>query len=355
MRHLAVTAALVLWSSLVARADPGPTLPEEDARPGATRAQAVEAYVKDCHATLRATAWEWGEEKQVDECKALDVDQNCNPDLFGCAMTLDTCQKGCQPVCGKCQDTCAGGCDDCKAKCQEGDKACVRACAEARADCRERCVKGLELCRDSDCPRAESECSLAGMKKLAQCDAGVCDSYVSCLEEQEDYDRAHAICKPKAAGLSDFCLGVCDAAHYIPTAYLEDQAPPPAPETAKQLAAACTSASQCPSDYIKVAPYLASFCAGTTTDASLEGLAKEVTAKVISKRSLGLVFNAYGAIYGYEFKREKWMNDFFYGAGGAWLPASCRTKVKTVASAKVMSMRLTKLRDRVKRIWDAAP
>src|SRR5689334_19282996 len=84
-RTVIVTSVLA-FSAIVYAAPPGdgPALPEENARPGATRDQAIDAFAKDCHATLNATAWEYGEEKQVAECLALDVDQNCNPDILGC-------------------------------------------------------------------------------------------------------------------------------------------------------------------------------------------------------------------------------------------------------------------------------
>ncbi len=356
IRTLILACSLALTSSAHAEPAPdGPTLPEDDANPGATRAQAIDAFVKDCHATLMASAFVYEEEQKVAECNALNVDQNCNPDTFGCFGDLDACQQACQPVCGNCQNSCATTCDDCKGSCPAGDSACIRKCAEGRADCRGRCMNGLRQCQGQTCSRASGECMSVAVKRLRGCDASKCDDYIACYDEQEDYELAPKVCKPKARGMDDFCQRVCDMHHGFPEYLLEDDDSEPALiEDGKGLAKLCTAEAQCPADYAQIAPYLASFCAGTTSDASLVVLAGEVTRKVVSKRTLGIVFNAYGAMHGYEFKKEKWLNGLFYGSGAAWLPASCRAKMKTVASAKAMPFHLTKLRDRVKKIWNEA-
>jgi len=347
--------SLIVLSSIAHAAPPGPTLPEEDAQGGATRAQAIVAYTKDCHAILEAIASTYGEESKVDECKALDVDQNCNPDTFGCNAAFTTCQERCQPVCGRCQDTCASSCDDCKGSCAAGDKACVQKCAEGRADCRGRCMGGLNLCQERDCNQVDSVCFSNAKKRLRTCDAGKCEDYIACYDAQEDYEKAQKNCASKVRGVDAWCLGVCESEHGFPSWYLEmEETAPSASDDGRSLAKLCTAEAQCPPDYAEIVPYLGSFCAGTTSDASYNVLSAEVARKTISKRTLSIVFNAYGAIHGYEFKKEKWLNGLFYGAGAAWLPASCRVKMKTVASAKVMPFVLTKLRDRAKKIWNEA-
>lgn len=353
-RHMLVVATLLAFTSL-ARAD-GPSLPEEDAPRGKTRDQAIDAYTKDCHATLDAVAWVYEEETRVDECRALDVYQNCNPDTFGCESARETCQSACMPVCGRCQDTCAGGCDECKAACAPGDGVCLRRCAATRADCRERCLRGKDQCQETDCGRTADACVKAATQRLKACSVATCDAWVECYDAQEDYEVADKKCQPKFSGYDAFCQDVCRMHHGIPTWYLdEESAPEPARGVdGKTLAKACTAAANCPTDYAAVAPYLGSFCSGTTDDASFDQLAKTVARGAISKRTLGLTFNLYGAMYGYEFKKETWMNGFFYG-GGAWLPESCRGRIKSVANAKSMPFRLTKLRDRFKQIWNAAP
>jgi len=359
MKPVIPAVVALLGASSLAYADP-PTLPEEDAFPGVTRAEAVAAFVKDCAAPLKAFAYTWGEERKVPECEARTVEQNCNPDYFGCDYALDRCQVKCQPSCSRCQDTCAGTCDTCKAGCTDGDADCVRRCAEVRADCRERCIKGLRQCQDDDCEEKSVTCFKEGLEKLKACNAEACDAFIDCYDSSEDYERAEELCKPKLKGMNAFCQDVCVGAHEMPT-YLIDiaeedaaRATPRAVETGISLAKACTAEAQCPSDYAAVAPYLASFCAGLTTDASFDALAADVKNGKISKRTLSLTFNAYGAMHGYVFKREKWMNGFFYGAGGAWLPEACRRRMKTIASARVMPFRLTKLRDRFKKTWRAA-
>lgn len=349
--------SVVLSLASVAHGDPpdGPSLPEADQR-GATRAQAIEAYAKDCHATLQAVAYEYEEEKHVDECLAIDVYQNCSPDTFGCYDDRDKCERACQPTCGRCQDTCAASCDDCKAGCAAGDAACVGRCAEGRADCRGRCMTGLGACQNVDCAKASQSCMSAGVEKLRGCSVAACDTYLECLDGQDDYERAPKICAPKAGGMSEFCLHVCGWEHGIPQYYFDEQAEdkPAPPESGKTLAKACTKESECPADYAALVPYLAAFCGGALDEGGLAELAADVAKGRIAKRTLGLVFNAYAAMYGYEFKKELWMNGFFYGAGGAWLPAACKAKLKSVASAKVMPFKLTLVRDRVKKIWNAA-
>ena len=350
------TLLLCLAMPSTAFADPpdGPSLPTEDANPGATRAQAIEAFAKDCHATLKATAWEYEDEKKVPECLARNIEQNCNPDTLGCNSDFDGCQVACEPKCTRCQDTCASSCDDCKGACAADDKACVRKCAETRADCRGRCMTGLRECQGPVCTAASNTCMIDGIKRLESCNSAACDAWVACFQSQDDYEKAEAICKPKAKGLDDFCFRVCQMDQGIPDYYDAANYQPAASEDAKALAKACTAKANCPSDYAQLAPYLGSFCAGTTSDASLELLKKEVELKTISKKSLGLLFNTYGAMYGYEFKQETWMNPFFYTPDAAWLPQACRGKIKSAASAKVMPLRMTRLRDRVKAIWNAA-
>jgi hypothetical protein len=218
-------------------------------------------------------------------------------------------------------------------------------------------MKGLEACQEVDCMTRSNTCMTTQAARLKSCDVAACDAYVECYGEQDDFETAEKVCQPKLSSLDAFCRNVCEMERAIPLWYLDEieGAESPAPEASSELSKACTIAAQCPADYGKLAPYLASFCAGTTNDASVAALEREVANKVVSKRTLSLLFNAYGAMYGYEFKRESWMNGFFYGSGGAWLPKACRDKVKTVATARQMPFYLTKLRDRVKKIWNQAP
>lgn len=359
--HKGLIVGFAVCMASPAFGDPGgPSLPEGDELGAISRAKAVDAYVSDCQATFKGLAWEYEEEKKVAECLMLDIEQNCSPDSFGCYGDMERCQRDCQPRCTDCQSTCAGSCDDCKSACDQGDRACLRKCAEARADCRGRCLKGLRQCQDEDCSRASKECMAQGAKRVKGCDSDKCDAYFACLDSDldggGDWEEAMAACTSKLEGIGDFCERVCLMERGIPAYYEEEEYAVERPSVeGARLAQACTAGAKCPDDYARAAPYLASFCAGTTTDESLELLGREVRAKNISRRTLSLVFNVYGAMYGYQFKREKWMNDFFYGANAAWLPKSCRGKIKTVASARKMPFHLTRLRDRVKRIWNTAP
>lgn len=348
---LVIVSFVSVWS-FSAWAD-GPSLPPEDESGGLTRAQAVEVFARDCRATLPATYWDMGEEKRGPECLALDIDQNCNPDTFGCYGDYEGCKVKCQPKCGRCQDECADTCDSCKAGCAAGDAACIKRCAEGRADCRGRCMKGLKICQNTDCATASNACMRKNVQRLKECDAGACDTWVSCIEDEKNWEKADTVCKSKLDVLGNFCGRVCSMEHAIPTWYFEENFSDEAPvDDASALAMKCTAQSQCPADYEHVLPYLTSFCTGVTSDESFAVLSRELGRGLISKRTLSLVFNAYGAMHGYEFKKEKWMNAFFYGAGGAWLPDVCRARIRAYGSAKQMPLRYTKLRDRFKKVWN---
>jgi len=348
--------AFVLTLLVTAPVSAEPTLPDEDARPGKSRAEAIEIYLDDCNATLQATAWIEEEEQQVDECKALDVYQNCNPDILGCTGKFDECQAGCMSPCGTCQGTCATRCDGCKSSCKAGDKACLRKCAEGRADCRGGCLDALKTCQGPTCEQVSRLCVAEGLPKVRACDRDACERFASCVHDSDDYEKALPGCTKRfGKKLNDFCLDLCQsyggmALDMIPEAEAMEAT---APIDGKALAAACTNEASCPSDYRAVASYLGGFCAGALDDSSLGDLGNDVKAGKISRKTLSLVFNAYGAMHGYQFKKETWMNGFFYGSG-AWLPPSCKAKMKSVASAKAMPFRMTKLRDSVKRMWDAA-
>ncbi|MCA9516179.1 MAG: hypothetical protein KC635_14650 [Myxococcales bacterium] len=116
------------------------------------------------------------------------------------------------------------------------------------------------------------------------------------------------------------------------------------------LAARCTATAECPEDYAKVAPYLAGVCAGDLSDAALDALDADARAGRVSTRALIAVFNVHGAMTGYAFKSERWLNAFFYGAG-AWLPEGCRAKIKAYAKPGDVPAAVTRLRDRVLAIW----
>lgn len=355
MRHL---LTFVFTVFMAGHALAQPSLPEEDERPGKTRDQAIEAYLNDCHATLTATAWIEEEEQTVDECKALDVYQNCNPDIFGCTSKFDACQVACQTPCGTCQSGCATQCDGCKSACKAGDSACLRKCAERRADCRGGCLEQLKTCQGPTCEQSSRVCWRENVPKARACGTLACEEYAECIHTADDYEKAKPGCDKKfASKLSAYCRDLCQSYGGMVIEMLPD------PETlemdvvdGKALAAACTKDANCPADYRHVAPFLGAFCAGALDEISLADLERDVSAKKISHKTMSLIFNAYGAMHGYQFKKELWMNGFFYGSdgkGGAWLPASCKNKMKSYASARAMPFRLTKLRDTVKRMWDA--
>lgn len=106
------------------------------------------------------------------------------------------------------------------------------------------------------------------------------------------------------------------------------------------------------SDLAVIKPYLERFCAGALSDADLETLTTGARSGAITQRALIALFNAHGAFYGYVFKSEKWLNDFYYVERDQ-LPTSCRDRIGKYPNSDAVPAALTALRDRVKAIWSA--
>lgn len=342
---------------------PAASLPPEDEHPGPTRDEVVQAFQKDCHATFEVTAFEYDEPKKVPECEARDIQQNCNPDTFGCFAGLETCEIACAKPCKRCQSTCGASCDGCRATCKPGDAACVRRCAEARADCRDTCVASASKCTGETCPRAAQACSLNNEQRVRlECPHSDCDAFRNCVEGG-DPSQTEPRCARKFPSMSAFCRSACVYEPWPSIDPGEGAVHLPADPGAQ---ARCTAAAACPDTYAALYPYLARFCAGTLTGAELAGLQADVASKAIDLRSLTLLFNTHGALYGYAFKRETWLNAFFYGsavqsAGGAppatgavWLPPECAPRIRSFAKVGDVPASLTTLRDRVKALWNEA-
>ena len=49
---------------------------------------------------------------------------------------------------------------------------------------------------------------------------------------------------------------------------------------------------------------------------------------------MAVLYNAYGALYGFDFKKRQTLNDFYYRTPGkqSWLPKGCRTLFKRYAT-----------------------
>ncbi|MCA9514248.1 MAG: hypothetical protein KC635_04840 [Myxococcales bacterium] len=339
--------ALVTLTAAAALADP----PDPGDPKAPTRAQVVAGFVADCRASFEMPRDMDGTVELAPECDAYDYYQNCSPDVFGCGY--EECRAGCTPACDTCQAACGGGCDGCKAKCKAGDGACVTKCAEARADCRDRCLAAATTCRDTTCVEKEKTCGAAKRERfMKECDAKRCNAFTGCVatRKSDDYDGTLARCIKKAGFKDDFCAGICEMGWDMIDMFARE-ARKPADEA---LGAACTDAKACPEGYAAVAPYLDAFCKGSLSDDDVLSLSIIARDGDASRRAVSLVYNAHGALYGYTFKTETWMNGFFY-TGGAWLPASCKAKIKSVKAARDVPIAMTKLRDKVKAMWDALP
>jgi hypothetical protein len=191
--------------------------------------------------------------------------------------------------------------------------------------------------------------------RARSCDRPQFDTYAECLANApttRETWKVPGTCARRAPKLDAFCRRVSSVAGGSLDQVLGDHEPRTFPEAA-ELAGRCTAEAQCPSDYARLAPYLGAFCAGALGEASLATLQEDVAQGRISKMSLSLLFNAHGALYGFQFKRERWLNAFFYGAG-EWLPPACRAAFRTLRTAREVPLPITKLRDRVKKMWAKA-
>ena len=101
-----------------------------------------------------------------------------------------------------------------------------------------------------------------------------------------------------------------------------------------------------------IAPWLAGFCAGTLTAADFDALAAAGKTGAVTVPGLVALFNAHGALYGYEFKQEVWLNALF--AAKDALPEPCRPLVGSFSKAADVPARFGRDRDRFKAIWKAA-
>ena len=328
----------------------GPTLPEKDQKAGLSRDQAILRYAKDCHAELKVIASKEEEEIKIAECKAYDTFQNCDFDHFSCSAKEESCKDDCAKPCQACQDTCAFSCDSCKALCRKNDVSCLMNCATHRADCRSTCLGNLQTCQESICKTSYLACLYDGWDEVKDCDFKNCEKYQEYVasSQKRNPDDELKNCKSQFPELCSGCGNYC---FWPPTreSFFTSKMPTRS-QIYDSLVKACTPKAQCPKDYKQALPFLDSFCAGVLTEKNISELTKMLTEKTISNRTLNMIFNAYGAMYGYQFKKKKWLNSFFYGSA-KWLPDSCASRMKYVQRAKDMPLSMTKLRDKIKKIW----
>lgn len=140
-------------------------------------------------------------------------------------------------------------------------------------------------------------------------------------------------------------------------------AAPPGPETGPEeeepaAAVSCPPGVWCPAKYGALWPHLDRFCADRFDAGALAAVAAQAESGALGGDELAVLFNAYGALYAYEFKRRTEFNSFFYGAGAAettakeraWLPPACRAAFGRY-TAKTVPASLRKARDGVKALW----
>lgn len=339
---------VLLGTGSALSAPPEPTPPRFPSREAA-----VEAYVNACDAAPVPPPPEPGESGHEG--------QGGSRAWFDCPNEGAACEGRCFATHRRCQSVCADRCGDCRRACAAGDAACVRACAERRADCAAICDAGVDecdgTCTDESCSGycvdANRECMHVSVKRAMACDRVQGEAYYSCVGDGTERWDTMGRCARRAKKLDAFCRRVWATYGGAFDELVIDDHEAPSFRPADELAARCTPEAQCPQDYARVAPYLGAFCAGALGESSLESLREQVRARQISKRSLSIVFNALGAMHGYDFKKETWLNGLFYGSG-EWLPPTCRAAVRTLSGPREVPLAITKLRDQVKKIWAKA-
>lgn len=98
-----------------------------------------------------------------------------------------------------------------------------------------------------------------------------------------------------------------------------------------------------------VARWLEAFCTQTLNPADWDALEKAASSGSVSPDGLMALFNTHGALHGYVFKRELWLNDFFYANDR--LPERCRARVRQYPSASAVPASFAKDRDRLRALW----
>jgi len=99
--------------------------------------------------------------------------------------------------------------------------------------------------------------------------------------------------------------------------------------------------------------YVEYFCKDGLSETQLDDLEGLIKNDDMSKWSVEVLLNVYGAMYGYKFVKLKHLNTFFYDARASrWLPPACLPLIKSKATAKDMPFKLTKARDSVRRLYD---
>ncbi len=127
---------------------------------------------------------------------------------------------------------------------------------------------------------------------------------------------------------------------------------------------ACPTGMWCPPNHAVLAPFLGQLCRGNPTDTDADAVAKCAQRGELVADDLAVLFNAYGALYGYTFKTRTEFNRYFYGPRGtppasaeegstsvnSWLPPSCRNAIGLTKRSELTKAQ-RHFRDRVKATW----
>lgn len=178
------------------------------------RDELIERYAADCKAGLEVlVSDEKGVERLRPECEAYSVDEDQEPDLYGCRAKLRTCQAACVAPCNTCQKKSVEDCESCKLGCKErADSAvCLKGCGDARRIGQEQCLSASDTCRDGDCADAEQACVEAGEARVESECGEACDAYAECARRlQKQGAGSYQACADKFPKLSKFCRSACE-------------------------------------------------------------------------------------------------------------------------------------------------
>ena len=187
--------------------EPAPPPPPEPRVIKATP-ESVALYLETCDAELTAISEDIdGTQTPTPACHALDVDQFCGPDAFGCFSDLERCRAACGDPCDNCQSGCARACTPCKEACN-GDEACLVVCAQGRATCTAACLTAREGCL-SDCEATSRTCWDTNEARVKK-DCPNCGEIGACMWEGGGMGESRAdACLKRFPGNAADCASTC--------------------------------------------------------------------------------------------------------------------------------------------------
>ncbi|MBK9037196.1 MAG: hypothetical protein IPL61_39125 [Myxococcales bacterium] len=117
----------------------------------------------------------------------------------------------------------------------------------------------------------------------------------------------------------------------------------------------CPERIQCAPHHAQVRALLDEVCRDAFDAGRYQHVATAVNDGELVADDLRYLFNAYGAFHGYEFKKLRYLNDFFYDAdAAAWLPQPCLAKIRSLANERALSAAQASMQVQLRQLWKQA-